>query len=1061
MGKFITIVQRLLVIIMVAGIISTEPVAAQGTSLDSFETITGWEAIASTGSWASIVQDEGFEAKGIRLDFDLSPGGFIILRKSFAVDLPDNYAFHFKMKAKAPVNNFEFKLIDDSGQNVWWHNQKDFEFPSDWHDMVVKKRHMQFAWGPNGNDLKQVGAIEFAISPGAGGKGSIWLDDLRFEERDPVLPYTLTPQTQASSEAADYGAAMVLDPDPNSRWLSGNEEEAQWLQVDFLKVREYGGLVIDWDEEDYATAYQVEISEDGQDWRGMYAVAGGNGGRDYIYLPDTESRYLRLLFQRSSRGQGYGVRTLTVKPYEFSASINQFFEAIARDNGTGVFPKYLYGQQSYWTVVGVDGDSKEGLLNEEGMLEVDKGAFSIEPFLYADGELISWNDVTTQQELERGYLPIPSVTWRNHHYLFKITAFAAGKPGESILYARYRLENLLDTPQELSLFLAMRPFQVNPPWQSLNMAGGAAPIREFGYDNHSVWVNQEKRVISLTLPNRFGAVAFDRGSITDYLRRGQVPETARVTDHFGHASGALEYAFELPPHAVREVYLAIPFHDPKSPAARELAAGDGSSVFYRQLNETTRAWEERLNRVEVQLPNEAQAIADTLKSTLAYIFINRNGPALQPGSRTYARSWIRDGALTSTALLQMGYTEEVRDFIRWYAQFQFPDGKVPCCVDRRGPDGVAENDSNGEFIYVLAEYYRFTHDLDFLREMWPQVMRAVEYIDFLRRQRTTEEYKQGDKAAFYGLVPESISHEGYASHPVHSYWDDFFVLRGLKDAAGIAEALGQSEHAKKYAELRGAFQDDLYASLARAIERHNVGYLPASVELGDFDPTSTAIAIDPIDELDNLPRRALKTTFDDYFKYFLGRRDGGLSWEAYTPYELRIVTALNRMGQRDRALETLAFFMGDRRPKAWNQWGEIVWREPGVPRFIGDMPHTWVGSEFIRAIRSLFVYEHAEDQALVLASGLHADWVRSEEGVSVKGLPTHYGKLNYSLRPEDGTGLRLSLSGDMKLPPGGIVVRPPLPAPLKEVTVGGKAIDTFDGESAIIHEFPAEVTLRY
>ncbi len=97
----------------------------------------------------------------------------------------------------------------------------------------------------------------------------------------------------------------------------------------------------------------------------------------------------------------------------------------------------------------------------------------------------------------------------------------------------------------------------------------------------------------------------------------------------------------------------------------------------------------------------------------------------------------------------------------------------------------------------------------------------------------------------------------------------------------------------------------------------------------------------------------------------------------------------------------------------------------------------------------------------MLANGLPADWVRSEEGIRVTGLPTHYGKLDYTLRPEDGAGLRLSLSGDVRLPPGGIVLRPPLPAPLKEVTVGGKPIDTFDGESAVIHEFPAEVRLRY
>ena len=76
---------------------------------------------------------------------------------------------------------------------------------------------------------------------------------------------------------------------------------------------------------------------------------------------------------------------------------------------------------------------------------------------------------------------------------------------------------------------------------------------------------------------------------------------------------------------------------------------------------------------------------------------------LRPGTRSYARSWIRDGAFTCTALLQMGFTQEVREYVRWFAGFQFPDGRVPCCVDRRGADPTPENDSDGELIFTVAE----------------------------------------------------------------------------------------------------------------------------------------------------------------------------------------------------------------------------------------------------------------------------------------------------------------------------------------------------------------------
>src|SRR5712672_178252 len=83
-------------------------------------------------------------------------------------------------------------------------------------------------------------------------------------------------------------------------------------------------------------------------------------------------------------------------------------------------------------------------------------------------------------------------------------------------------------------------------------------------------------------------------------------------------------------------------------------------------------------------PPSRQAL--TLRTALAHILVNRDGPAIRPGARAYARSWIRDGSMISAALLRLGHPDEVRDFIEWYAPYQYPDGKVPCCVDRRGAD---------------------------------------------------------------------------------------------------------------------------------------------------------------------------------------------------------------------------------------------------------------------------------------------------------------------------------------------------------------------------------------
>jgi hypothetical protein len=1052
-----------LTVALLAILVRTGPVVAQ-TVLDDFEDLSGWSASASDGTHVWVTPDAGHTGMGMRIGFDLNAGGgYLIVRKTFSLPLPANYAFSFYLRGEGPQNNLEFKLLDSSGKNVWWRKQRDFVSPAEWQRISIRKSRIEFAWGPSNRELKRVGAIEFALSASAGGKGAMWIDDLQLEEREPATHDGLTPTVTASTSVAGHEAPLIFDHDPHTSWKSAPVADHQEVLIDLLKNWEYGGLLVDWEPDDYATAYQVQVSHDGAHWTTAYSSTAGHGGRDYIYMPDAESRYIKFDLERSSRGQGYGIAEVTVEPFEFSASPNQFFTAIARDAAAGTYPKYFYGKQTYWTVIGAPDDDKEALLNEEGMLEVDKGAFSIEPFLYVDGQLINWNTVHTAQQLEAGYLPIPSVTWQHNDLTLKITAFANGPSGVSTLYARYRIDNRGEEHEHVRLFLAIRPFQVNPPWQSLNMTGGVTTIREIRIEGRTVWVNRDKAVISLTTPDRFGAATFDQGAITDFLQAGRVPPQSQVSDVFGFASGALQYTLEIDPDAAEEVYLAVPFHEPYAMASAALAPQDVAAAVGKQLEDSEAYWRTVLRRVEIQLPPAAEKIAQAVKTTLAYILINRDGAAIQPGSRNYARSWIRDGALTSAALLEMGCTPEVRDFIRWFVGYQSKEGKIPCCVDRRGADPVPENDSNGEFIYAVMEYYRYTHDVGFVQDMWSHVVSAVDYLSALRRKRMTSAYETPENAAFYGLLPESISHEGYTASPVHSYWDDFFALRGFKDAASLAVVVGDDERAASFASLRDAFRHDLSASIAKAMAQHGIDYIPGSVELGDFDATSTAIAVDPGGELADLPQAALLRTFERYYRDFEKRRNGDGEGTAYTPYELRNVATLVRMGQRERAFEILTAIVADQRPPAWNEWAEVIWRDTGAPNFIGDMPHTWVGSSFIHSVRSLFAYERESDGALVIAAGLPSTWTMAESGVGVKRLPTHYGVLNYTLHSDGPNRLRAQLSGDLTLPPGKIVLdpQPPLLEPLRGVTVNGRPVQSFTGDTVTISEFPADVVLEY
>jgi hypothetical protein len=336
------------------------------------------------------------------------------------------------------------------------------------------------------------------------------------------------------------------------------------------------------------------------------------------------------------------------------------------------------------------------------------------------------------------------------------------------------------------------------------------------------------------------------------------------------------------------------------------------------------------------------------------------------------------------------------------------------------------------------------------------VVRAAGFIDALRRQRLGPAYDTKEMRIFRGLLPESISHEGYAKKPVHSYWDDAWALRGLDDAVLAARLLGEAEEERRFAAIRDAFATDLRASIGGVMRRHGIDYVPASADLADFDPTATTIWLAPGRARELLPARALERTYERYVEDFRGRRSGAIEWEAYTPYELRNAEALVRLGRRDDALFLLRELERDQRPRGWRQWGEIVWRDPAAPKFVGDLPHAWIASGFVRAVRSLFVYER-EDDALVVGAGVPLEWLDAP-GVAFR-LPTHWGVLGARLRRSGERALRVELDAGIELPPGGVVIEPPVA--IRAARVGAAPAAESTSRAVTVRVLPASVAIEY
>ena len=1025
-----------------------------------------WTAAPAPGVSATISRSTSVPGGALRLDFDFGgKAGWAAATRKVDLVLPERWEIRLRLRGESLPNDLELKLADPSGENVWWFRKRNAALPTGFSSLRVKQRQVEFAWGPAGGGApSRVGSIEVTVTAGRGGKGWLEVADLLLVDLPPE-PSPEPPSASASSEDPGHEARLAFDGDPATAWRAASPGTAEWA-VDLGSLRELGGLVIDHGTS-FASRYAVDLSEDGTVWTTVREVTDGNGGRDWVALPESEARKLRLRLLEGPRKGPFELKEVAVKPLAFGATPNAFVAEVAKDAPRGSWPRSLAGEQSYWAVVGVDGDADEGLLSEDGALEAGAGLFSVEPFLLDGERLVTWADVTTRHSLVEGDLPIPSVTWETKEVLLETTALAAGRPGSSALLARYRLSNRTNAAKRTRLVLAIRPLQVNPPWQFLGTPGGVSEIRSLAFENGRTVVNGTRIIVPLSAPSAAGATAFDSGDVSDFLRAGGLPTPRAGNDPTGLASGAFAFDLELPPAGSREIVVAIPFNRAHVPAELVpafgtepwpgLSAGGASALFEALLSKERDGWRSRLDRVVFDVPPEAERFVKVLKSQLAWILVNRDGPAIQPGSRAYARSWIRDGSLTSEALLRLGHSGTARSFLLWFAGFQGEDGRVPCCIDSRGADGVPENDSHGQLLFLIAETVRYTGDRGLAAQMWPHVVSAVSYLDQLRQKRRTAEYETPEKRVFYGLLPESISHEGYSAKPMHSYWDDFFGLRGLKDAVFLATFLGKDAEATSFSRIRDAFAAEVHASIRLVMERHGIDYLPGCAELGDFDATSTTAALAPGGEQARLPQEALERTFTKYLEN-VAKREAG-EGEAYTPYEWRTVGALVRLGRCSEVPALLDLFFRDLRPAEWNQWGEVVWRDPRTPKFVGDIPHTWVGSDFVRSFLDLFAYEREEDASLVVAAGLPEAWVRSARGVSVKHLGTPWGPLDLALTAE-GKGIRVRLSGLKSLPAGGLAVRPPLSSVLRTATVNGRPAPLSPAGEVVVRSLPADVVIR-
>ena len=859
--------------------------------------------------------------------------------------------------------------------------------------------------------------------------------------------------------AAAPGAAALLDGDPGTVWRAARPEAV--VEVDLRTAKPLGSVRVDWGTNSFASNVVVEVSTNGADWASIGRIQTMTGDFDVLMgegvLP---ARQVRLSFSGGSAADGFEVAGITLRGSEGVAQPWALYELAAAHAPEGIYPDVFRRRQTYWAVAGgAWADDPESLLDEWGVFAPQARGPSLAPLVVSGGEVWSAQQATAvEHRLGGGGAPMPETVWKLPSGLsLRIRALVRPGAVPAATWVQYELANESIMAQTGRLCWVVRPVRVPPPWAG----GGLAPIHKIrsvatpaGWQE--LWVNDEPlfAVPDAALP--FGAAAFAGGDVVEYFLRGETPPAGAVLAEDGLVSAAwwLDFALE-PGDRVRRVVAApegrrFPWPDLPEDGAEAMAES-----FDREWVEAEWTWRAETSRYAPKIARPDAV--DCLSAQVGWL-LGVRGAAGAGGGEDLDSLVAR-----VAALLRAGQPAAARSWIEQVAAGMQTNGWVPAVfrpdgspADRLGQE--ARHASQGQFAFMVMEYYRFTKDTVFLHEQYPALRRALGYLHGLRAELEKSEWRLPAEEAYLveGLLPLSGARPE-SPRPVHLYADHYWALLGWKEGRAAASILGLDEDAawadEQYRLLKSAVRRSLRAKMDTMAD----AWVPASAEEERLDAASVALLFWPCEETDLVEPHELQSSLDAFYEEFLSRHQPG--WAGKVPSdESAMLQPLASMGRGDYAREVLYALLDRRHPAGWQIWADVAGSDLRQPGQIGWMPDVRAAASYYTAVRGLAARE--EGKRLDLFSGAPAEWLQHGEGFRVFGMPTAFGPLDlsgYWHRDQ----MVVEIGGSARPPEGYRIWWPRQIAP-DRVLANGEHLKTFDAQGATLpHDFAGKIEVFF
>lgn len=616
-----------------------------------------------------------------------------------------------------------------------------------------------------------------------------------------------------------------------------------------------------------------------------------------------------------------------------------------------------------WTAVGSLGSPWEAIVDPRGLVTPWFDGWSLDWWIGADDR---WHFPSREVAVRQGLVDnTPVVETRLRIPSGDAVQRVYGVMGTEPL-AVCEIEN--DSPVPVAVVLVVRPY--NPE--------GLAVVERIARHDRTVTVDGRPALYLPRKPGRMAGSTFHEGDVVDRVRGGHAGDELPVLkDDVGLAQAA--FVFPLPHRATLQVAMPLaPQRRTRRPAVARRRAGRATEVSFPlpSAADAARGWVKQTDRgMRLELPDERLMAA--VEANRRFLLLFHDGTEITPGPYTYHRFWFRDAAFMLTALDRFGFHAEAAEVIADFPRRQHLDGFF---FSQR-----QEWDANGAAIHAMAEHWRLTGSVDGLD--LGAVYHGVKWIERKRRAR-----RRRRDPALRGLLPAGVSAEHLGPFD-YFYWDDFWGLRGLLDAAEVLAAGGFSAEAEQATAAAADFRTDLDASLERVAGRLATLAIPAGPRRRlDSGVIGSLVACWPLRLIDAGDPRMVASVATIRDRFLVGPAFyQGISHTGLGTY-LTLQLAFVELEAGDaRALDRLDWMLSAASP-TWT-WPEAIHPQLGGG-CMGDGHHGWAAADFLSFVRNVVVRDRPD--GLDLCTVLPPSWVG--HSLAVHDAPTHHGLLSFAVR---------------------------------------------------------------